>query len=294
MGQILDRKFCRFCVALGIAFWLPMPGVCEKSDRPATRELTIYTEAQGAPLDTDSAIDALVQSLAAPLKAAKAKNVVVLDLRGPDGGLYAAGKWISDPVSVAMRTEFPKLKIIDRTQLTLSDETPGAPTEESALFKKEIQEARSVGANVAVAGNFAGVSGQIDVSLAVVKLAGLERTHEMRSGLIPIPKGTEDRILQTIPPLDLEDGFPRAGRGGINMPVCTHCPNLANGLSGTVILEVVVTQDGRPDRIKILRSPSPEIEAAAVKTVQAWSFKPAIGFDGKPIAVITPIQITFR
>jgi TonB family protein len=242
------------------------------------RDLTIHTEAQGSPLDTDSAIDALLQSLAAPRKAAKAINVVVLDLRGSNGGLYPAGKWISDHVSVAMRTEFPKLRIIDRTQLTSSDETSGAPMEESAIFKKEIQEARSVGADVAVAGNFAGVSGQIGVSLAVVRLAGLERTDEMRSALIPIPKGTEDQIFQTIPPLQLKDGFPRAGRGGINMPVCTHCPYLANGLSGTAILEVVVTQDGGPDRIKILRSPSPETEAAAVKTVQVWRFKQAIGF----------------
>jgi TonB family protein len=271
-----------------------MSGVCERLYRPAARELTIYIGAQGSPLGTDSAIDVLVQRLAEPLKTAKAKNVVVLDLRGPDGGLYTAGKWLSDRVSVAIAAQFPKLKLIDRTQLPSSEETPGVPTTPSALFEKEVQEARSVGADVAVEGNFAGVSGQIGVSLTVVKLSELGKTHETRSGLIPVPKGIDDQGFQAIPPLQLEDGFPRAGKSGINMPVCTYCPNASGGGNGTALLEIIVTQDGRPDRIKILKSPSPELEAAAVKTVQSWRFKPAVGFDGNPIAVITPIQITFR
>jgi TonB family protein len=294
MNRILERRFWRFCVALGISLWLPMLGVCENSARSATREPTDCAWAQGPPLDTDSAINGLVQNLAGPLNAAKAKNVVVLDLRGPNGGLHPAGKWLADHVSVAMTTQFPKLKILDRAQLPASDEPPDAPTDIGAIFKKETQEARSVGADVLVEGNFAGVSGQIGVSLAVVKLSELGKTHEMRSGLIPIPKGIDNQIFQALPPLKLEDGFPRAGEGGINMPVCTYCPNASGSGSGTVILKIVVTEDGRPDRIKVLRSPSPELQAAAVKTVQAWRFKPAVGFDGKPIAVVTPIEITLR
>jgi TonB family protein len=81
------------------------------------------------------------------------------------------------------------------------------------------------------------------------------------------------------------------------MPVCTHCPSPLRpgiGLIGVVALEIVVTRDGQPDRIKIIKSPSPELAAAAVKAVQTWHFKPAVGFDGNPIAVITPIQISFR
>ena len=59
-------------------------------------------------------------------------------------------------VSVAMRTEFPKLKIIDRSQLNSNDEVPGNPMDKVALFEREVKEARSVGADVAIAGNFAG------------------------------------------------------------------------------------------------------------------------------------------
>jgi TonB family protein len=271
-----------------------MPSRCEGAERPLSDDPASHTVAQAPPVTAESALAALVQKLAEPLKAVKAKNVVVLDLRGPNGGLYPAGKWISDHVSVAIKTEFPKLKMIDRSRLIPSVETPGTPTENEAVFKTEVQEAQSVGADVYISGNFAEISGQIGVSLDVVKLAGLEKTHDVRSGLIPIPKEMEDQTLQTIPPLQLEDGFPRAGKSGINMPVCSYCPSPRSGLTGLVKLEIIVTKDGKPDRIKVLKSPSSELAAAAVTMVQTWRFKPATGFDGNPIAVITPIEITFR
>lgn len=294
MRQLFSRKLCGVCVMACVTLWAPVSAECEGSEGPLRHETTIYVVAQAPSVTAESALETLVQKLAQPLKAAKTKKVVVLDLRGPNGGLYPAGKWISDQVSVAIRTEFPKLKIIDRSQLIPSVEMPGTPTEESSVFKTEIQEARSVGADVFISGNFAEISGQIGISLSVVKLAELEKTHEVRSGLIPIPKEIADQTSQAIPPLQLEDGFPRAGKSGINMPICSHCPSPSNGLTGLVTLEVIVTRDGRPDKIKVLKSPSPELAAAAVKTVQAWRFKPASGFDGNPIAVILPIQITFR
>ena len=135
MSQFL--KFWGFCAFVGISWWTAAAGLHGES--------TAYIGTQAS--SSEPAIDSLVKTLAEPLKAVKAKNVVVFDLRGPNGGVYPAGKWISDLVSVAMRTEFPKLKIIDRSQLN---------SDKVALFEREVKEARSVGADVAIAGNFAG------------------------------------------------------------------------------------------------------------------------------------------
>jgi TonB family protein len=294
MRKPFSPKFYGVYIVACVTLWRPVSAKFEGSEGPLPHELASYDAAQAPSVTTESALETLVQKLAQPLKAAKAKHVVVLDLRGPNGGLYPAGKLISDHLSVAIGTEFPKLKIIDRSQLIPSVEMPGTPTEVSAGFKTDIQEARSVGADVFISGNFAEVSGQIGISLHIVKLSELEETHEVRSGLIPIPKEIEDQTSDAIPPLQLEDGFPRAGESGINMPVCSHCPTPSNGLTGLVTLEIIVTKDGRPDRIRVLKTPSPELAAAAARLVQAWRFKPAAGFDGNPIAVITPIEITFR
>jgi TonB family protein len=294
MRKPFSLKFSGVSIVACVTLWHPVSARFEGSEGPLPHELTSYVAAQAPSVTAESALETLVQKLAQPLKTAKAKHVVVLDLRGPNGGLYPAGKWISDHVSVAMGTEFPKLRIIARSQLIPSVEMPGTPTEDSAGFKTDIQEARSVGADVFISGTFGEISGQIGISLHIVKLSELEESHEVRSGLIPIPKEIEDQTSDAIPPLQLEDGFPPAGKSGINMPVCSYCPSSSNGPTGLVTLEIIVTKNGRPDRIKVLKSPSPELAAAATRMVQSWRFKPAAGFDGNPIAVIIPIEITFR
>ncbi len=236
----------------------------------------------------------IVRSLAEPLKAVKARNVVVLDLRGPDGHLHPVGKWFAEQVSAAIRDEFPKIKTIDRSQLSSNDEIAGTPMDAEAVFQREIHQARLTGADVAITGDFAAVSDQIGVSLGVIKLADLGKTLYVRAGLIPISKQLTDLTPEAIPTLELVDGIPRAGKSGIGMPVCTYQPNKSSGRSGSVSLEIVVTKDGRPERIKVIKSPDPELAAFAVRAVQSWRCKPALGFDGNPIAVVTPIQITFR
>jgi TonB family protein len=288
------RRFQFLCVTLAVALWFAQAGLCEELKRTTARELRSYPGAQNSPSTTESAIAALVKSLAEPLKTVKARNVVVLDLRGPDGHLHPAGKWFADQVSAAIRNEFPKIKTIDRSQLSSNDETAGTPMDAEAVFRREIHQARLVGADVAISGNFAAVSDQIGVSLDVIKLADLGKTHNVRAALIPISKELTDLASEAIPTLELVDGIPRAGKSGIGMPVCTYRPNKSSGRSGSVILEIVVTKDGRPERIKVIKSPDPELAAFAVQAVQSWRCKPALGFDGNPIAVVTPIQITFR
>ena len=277
-----------------MALWFVQAGLCEELERTTARELRSYPGAQDSLSTTESAIAALVRSLAEPLKAVKARNVVVLNLRGPDGHMHPVGKWIADQVSVAIRNEFPKVKTIDRSQLSSNDEIAGTAMDAEAVFQRETHQARLTGADVAITGNFAAVSDQIGVSLAVIKLADLEKTHEVRARLIPISKELTDLTSEAIPSLELVDGIPRAGKSGIGMPVCTYAPTKRSGRSGVVILEIVVTKDGRPERIRAIKSPDPELAALAVQSVQSWRCKPALGFDGNPIAVVIPIQITFR
>jgi TonB family protein len=136
------------------------------------------------------------------------------------------------------------------------------------------------------------------VSLAIVGLAELEKTHEMRTWIVPISKEIMDLSQEPIPGLELRDGYHLAGSGGITMPICTSCPppepTPDQEEGGFVRLELVVTPEGRSGRIKIITSSSPETAARAARAVQKWRFTPALGFDGKPIAVIVPIQIEFH
>ena len=63
-------------------------------------------------------------------------------------------------------------------------------------------------------------------------------------------------------------------------------------LSGTVILEVVIGTDGSVKEIKPLNGPTLLVEAARNAVLQ-WSFEPPM-YNGAPIELIAPIEITFR
>ncbi len=49
----------------------------------------------------------------------------------------------------------------------------------------------------------------------------------------------------------------------------------------------------RPDGMDPSRFLRQAVSFVTVRGVQAWRFKPALGFDGNPIAVIIPVQVTF-
>jgi TonB family protein len=258
----------------------------------------IDAKAQSTHQATDSAIAELVESIAQPLKKANARKVIVFDFRGPNGQLHPVGKWLADQVSMTIQKNLPKIKAIDRSQQSPNDGIAETTTDLETIFAAETTRARSLGADVIITGTFARVSDQIGVSLSIAKMADLEKIQDVRTGLVPISKEIMDLTPEPMPVLDLKDGIPRAGMGGITMPVCSRCPapefprNARDG--GVVLLEIVVTREGRPERIKIIKSPSPALADSAVRTVQSWRFKPAIGFDGSPLAVFTPIEVTFR
>ena len=96
-------------------------------------------------------------------------------------------------------------------------------------------------------------------------------------------------------------GIARPGLGGVTVPACAYCPNpnytdeaRAAKFNGTVILEVVVTAEGQVENISVVRKAGYGLEQNAIETVRKWQFKPATGPNGKPVATIVPIEVTFR
>jgi protein TonB len=66
----------------------------------------------------------------------------------------------------------------------------------------------------------------------------------------------------------------------------------ANGLTGTVILKVVILADGRVADVQAMRGDEPFV-SAAVQAVKTWKYEPA-RYKGLPITVYRIIQIPFK
>lgn len=58
-------------------------------------------------------------------------------------------------------------------------------------------------------------------------------------------------------------------------------------------IAAVIKQDGRLDRISLLRRAAPAIEQAVVQDLESWEFKPALR-DGQPVDVDVVIEIPFN
>ena len=67
---------------------------------------------------------------------------------------------------------------------------------------------------------------------------------------------------------------------------------LVNRIQGTVMLEAVVTADGCPSQIRVVRSLHPGLDEEAITTVAQWRFEPG-HLAGQPVDVLVSIMIDF-
>src|SRR5579862_5508227 len=89
----------------------------------------------------------------------------------------------------------------------------------------------------------------------------------------------------------------RAGENGVGMPVCVYCPKPEYSeegrkarFMGTVYLQVTVLANGHAGDIKLIKGVGMGLDEKAIETVRTqWTFKPAIGPNGKPVPTIVPV-----
>lgn len=96
-------------------------------------------------------------------------------------------------------------------------------------------------------------------------------------------------------------GHYHPGAGGIGYPECVYCPNppyteeaRKARFQGTVLLQIVILPDGRASEVRVLRGVGMGLDESALKTVREWRFKPMLGPGNRPVAVETPVEVTFR
>jgi periplasmic protein TonB len=96
-------------------------------------------------------------------------------------------------------------------------------------------------------------------------------------------------------------GIFNAGTGGYGIPACIYCPQaqfsdeaVKAKYQGTVLLQAIITPDGRATEIRVLKGLGLGLDEKAVEAVRTWRFKPASGPNGKPASVRQTIEVTFH
>jgi len=93
----------------------------------------------------------------------------------------------------------------------------------------------------------------------------------------------------------------QAGRNGVGFPACIYCPDAKYSeaarkakFQGVVLLQVVVSPDGRATRIQVVSGPGLGLDEEAIEAVKTWRFKPALGPTRKPVAAQIAVEMQFR
>jgi TonB family protein len=67
----------------------------------------------------------------------------------------------------------------------------------------------------------------------------------------------------------------------------------ANRIQGAVILEAVISAEGRVLNVRVLRGVHPRLDGAAIEAVRRWEYTPTL-FNGVAVPVIMTVTVNFR
>jgi TonB family protein len=246
-------------------------------------------------------IAALAERLGVQLLGANKKKPFILDLTLPNDLPCPLGAWLADRISESLAQTHPELEVIPRSRWSSARAPAEFAHDKNQEYVQDEQRAQSLGAEVLVRGNFAGIADGIGITLmGSDRLAGGESRFEALAE-IPLTPEMQAVLTSPLPRRPMLEGALKASVAGIGAPVCEVCPApeytyvaKAKKLQGVVIAQVLVQADGGAGNVKIVRTPNPGLARAAMRTVRNWRFKPARNFQGESIPAIVDVAVSFR
>lgn len=93
--------------------------------------------------------------------------------------------------------------------------------------------------------------------------------------------------------------YATAGRDNSIVPQCEYCPSpvadcTPKKAAGVVLLRLMITTDGKPENISIVKGIDSCLDQKALAEVRKWRFTPAHGRNGEPVPFWTTLEIRFR
>jgi len=233
---------------------------------------------------------ALNQKLADDIVKAKLRSVIVVDFQDAQGKPSTLGWYVADELSENWLAEKQKFRVLDRSELK---DTKVEPTDLGAEMLKRLGSVWGVDAIITGAVE---TSPENYIVSATVRRAADNTTIASESIAAP-----HSRILDLLKQLPDPTSLSRAGVNGVSIPMCITCPvavysdraREAN-VRGTVVLDVLVSADGRTEIIAIRKGLGFGLTQKAIEAVSEWRFKPAATKEGEPVPLIVPVEVTWH
>ncbi len=235
-------------------------------------------------------------------------TVLVANFTTPSGSTSRLAIQLADSISAELHAQGSGIQIVDRSRLEDYLVREHIPSDALKDRKAAQWLATEFQANIVLIGNIEQLGDHFNLLTELLNISNDKvgpqeamkiAIQEQGEAFAPFEPYDEERpraaktLEHTSPPM-------RAGANGATVPECIHCPppeytNAARKVkfTGTVVLMVTVTEEGRASDIGVIKGVPYGLNEAAIKAVSAWSFRPAT-YGGKPIATRVPIETTFR
>jgi hypothetical protein len=250
-------------------------------------------------LAQSSKIEDLGNRLADALAKGGTHVVAVADLTAPDGTNSGQGHYLALLLSQMIAVNKNKLAVVEDSAFSQFLSEQNLTIKELASPEKLARLASHGKLDAIVTGTVEETSQNYTVSVtaraasdgSVLKKETVSLKHtELLDSLNSVTPGSNDYPIL------------RAGVDGVGTPSCVYCPDpmysneaRARKVSrATVVFSTVISAEGRIVSFRPLKVAGFGLDDEAYKTMKEWRLKPAAGKDGKPVAVIVPVEVTFR
>src|SRR6266852_250586 len=223
-------------------------------------------------------LDELASRLGGDIVKSGKKTVIVLDFLGPQGGVPAVGPFLADKLSEALARTAKDFRVVDRLRLNAILEEQKVPVGD-ALNPERIAKlvGALVGAEIVITGSVQTTPDTVALSVSVRDVSTGKELAQRAERIVRTPE-IDNLPFRSTGWLAL--GVARPGQGGIGYPACIRClpPEYTRQarekkFQGTVVLQVIVTAQGRATEIELIRGPGLGLEEKAIEAVRNWQFK---------------------
>jgi hypothetical protein len=249
-----------------------------------------------------SDFDELAGHIADKLKHAKPHQVAVADFAATDGSVSLIGEGLASLLKSSILLHSKKIPILSRAE-----------------FKDSLEKHKLLAADLASKEALQTLAADLHLDYIVLGIVSTDAAgYKLRASVLRIPDGSNlftgealigrselvDSLALPFPP---QTNYPIASLSSqsiesykTHMPQCLYCPsaNVANiapttRAQGTDIFKILVSPYGTVDAIQPLSLLGDGLDERAFKDIRTWRFKPATDSEGKPIAVVIPVEVTF-
>jgi len=241
----------------------------------------------------------LAAEIAKEIGPVKPRLVAVSDFRSPYGAPQQQGHYFALALSTALQDLAKKNFVVadhagfdmdlSRLHVTAAALVPGDS------FSDVV---KNIGVEVLVTGSLERRGSSYFLQVTPVRVASAEwlptLTDTVRSNEF------FESMFTPFPP-DVPVLTGKAATSDLSMPSCVYCPDPSYSdparrakFNGSAIFQVLVSTDGRAQQISATKLVGYDLDERAFYAIKKWRFKPARARDGSPVAVIVPIEVTFR